>query len=143
MGALATIAANRSGDDPETFMRLMNEVFFNHLDPAYRSDANIPPNKFNGGAQYILGTDGLREDFNDGDPSQISRHIWFFVNAGYYSGREKANLGLAYNELFGNDPSQADMDSGTWAITIGQQLREGSLKPSQIRWREDLSATCP
>ncbi|MDH4378345.1 MAG: hypothetical protein QE263_00355 [Vampirovibrionales bacterium] len=139
--SLATIAARRSGDDPETFMRLMGEVFFNHLSKDYRLVAGIPDGNFNGGLQFQLGNTGLAIAFSDPkDPEQISKHFLYLAWFASKRGKEMAMRALAINESiwFGEDPSEADIRLGELAINIGEALRRGK-KPSQIDWKGLLS----
>ncbi|MFN8615138.1 MAG: hypothetical protein U0003_04420 [Vampirovibrionales bacterium] len=140
LDSLATLAAQKASDDPETFLRLMNELFFIHLEPKHCQWAGIPPTRLKQGRDFVLGCQGLNVHYSEGDSTQLSRHFWFFVNAGFFSGVPKADLGLWWNEQFGSDPSPQDEALGKLAIQLGNRLRLREVVPSGIEWARLLQS---
>ncbi|MGE0201188.1 MAG: hypothetical protein AB7P76_09485 [Candidatus Melainabacteria bacterium] len=137
-------AARISGNDPDHFLRLMNEVLIADARNALR----VPARRL-GGHRLLLGDTGFHPLYRDGSAGQ-SYHLWVYVNYGFYNSLMWARTANVTHEIvepalrqllhrvhadkgplsrLSQDPSEEDYRLSYVGYALGHALRKGSLTP--------------
>ncbi len=153
ISCLMSRAAKLSNNEPEVFIRLMNEVLIGNINK-WGYAPGIPP-RIPGNTRIEFGDKGMHPLYQDHSPMQMY-HFWSYVNYGYYYPTDIAKAGNTVHEVvepiirkeldqhgipssripfirsLSESGSAEDYRLSAVGYNIGKALKKGHIKPSKL-----------